>query len=312
MSLIRNEFDKEINQEIHQIIEHNIEEIKDSSNTKNVYDWKDYLSEETLLSLIDQEVPRNRHSNMSRINLSTVGKKVKLIMQRLYPDMFVWCSGYFYYPPTGFMGWHTNHNDPCDRVYITYASESNKSFFRYYDNGELITDYDDKGITIRRFKVTGERPYFWHCVGSECDRISIGFTFRPITKYLERPMALYAIIENNKVINLTEWNGDTSIWSPPTGTTAVLANDKVAIGCSYIDNAYVFESVSGDSTNTQKFAELRTSRNTKIAESDWRVVVANETGTTISTEWKKYRQALRDLPANTSDINDPPWPTEPS
>lgn len=312
MSLIRNEFDEEINQEIHQIIEPHIEEIKDSSNAKNISDWKDYLSEATLLSLIDQEVPRNKHSNMSRIDLATVGKKVKSVMQRLYPDMFVWCSGYFYYPPTGFMGWHTNHNDPCDRIYITYASKSNKSFFRYYDNGKLITDYDDKGITVRRFKVPGNRPYFWHCVGSECDRISIGFTFRPITKYLERPMARYAIIENNKVINITEWNGDTSMWSPPAGTSAVLATDQVGIGCSYIDGNYVFASVNGDSTTAEKFIELRSSRDKKIAESDWRVVMANETGTTIPTAWRTYRQALRDLPANTSDINDPPWPTEPS
>ena len=38
MSLIRNEFDEEINQEIHQIIEPHIEEIKDSSNAKNISD----------------------------------------------------------------------------------------------------------------------------------------------------------------------------------------------------------------------------------------------------------------------------------
>ena len=28
-------------------------------------------------------------------------------------------------------------------------------------------------------------------------------------------------------------------------------------------------------------------------------------------EWKTYRQALRDLPANTSDINNPSYPTRP-
>ena len=74
------------------------------------------------------------------------------------------------------MGWHTNHDNPLERVYITYATEERKSFFRYIDNGKMITDYDNKGITVRQFKVT-DKPYiFWHCVGSECDRVSFGYT----------------------------------------------------------------------------------------------------------------------------------------
>ena len=33
---------------------------------------------------------------------------------------------------------------------------------------------------------------------------------------------------------------------------------------------------------------------------------------TMSDAWKTYRQALRDLPANTSDPSNPTWPTKPS
>ena len=75
------------------------------------------------------------------------------------------------------MGWHTNYDQPGHRLYITYSSENNKSFFRYRNRGEnqIMTDYDDKGITIREFLVPYKKPYFWHCVGSECDRISFGF-----------------------------------------------------------------------------------------------------------------------------------------
>ncbi len=85
--------------------------------------------------------------------------------------------GAFYYPPTGFMGWHTNCGTPGERFYITWASEDKKSFFRYYDDekDEIITDYDDKGLTIRQFTIPTGKPYFWHCVGSECDRFSFGF-----------------------------------------------------------------------------------------------------------------------------------------
>ena len=32
---------------------------------------------------------------------------------------------------------------------------------------------------------------------------------------------------------------------------------------------------------------------------------------TMSDAWKTYRQALRDLPANTKDPANPTWPTKP-
>ena len=55
---------------------------------------------------------------------------------------------------------------------------------------------------------------------------------------------------------------------------------------------------------------VRSNRNRLLAESDWTqnrdVVLSND------EEWKTYRQALRDLPANTTDWTNPPWPTKPS
>ena len=86
-------------------------------------------------------------------------------------------SGWFIYPPTGYMGWHTNYKKPCYRLYISYAFEHHKSFFRYLnpETNEIVTDYDDKGITIRKFFVPEKPPYFWHCVGSNCIRISLGY-----------------------------------------------------------------------------------------------------------------------------------------
>ena len=86
-------------------------------------------------------------------------------------------SGWFIYPPTGYMGWHTNYKKSCYRLYISYATEHQKSFFRYLnpETNEIITDYDDQGITIRKFFVPPKPPYFWHCVGSNCIRISLGY-----------------------------------------------------------------------------------------------------------------------------------------
>ena len=53
---------------------------------------------------------------------------------------------------------------------------------------------------------------------------------------------------------------------------------------------------------------LRMKRNKKLAKSDW---MANS-DVNMTDTWKTYRQALRDLPANTADPKNPTWPTEPS
>ena len=54
---------------------------------------------------------------------------------------------------------------------------------------------------------------------------------------------------------------------------------------------------------------IREKRDRLLAETDW--MVLSDT-TEISDDWKNYRQALRDLPANTSDPTNPTWPTKPS
>ena len=58
--------------------------------------------------------------------------------------------------------------------------------------------------------------------------------------------------------------------------------------------------------------DLRIRRNKKLTDCDW--TQGNDTPLSNSkkTEWATYRQALRDLPDNTSDSSDPTWPSEPS
>lgn len=53
---------------------------------------------------------------------------------------------------------------------------------------------------------------------------------------------------------------------------------------------------------------LRSQRNRLLAETD----VYALPDRTLSDEMRAYRQALRDLPANTSDPQNPTWPTKPS
>jgi hypothetical protein len=53
---------------------------------------------------------------------------------------------------------------------------------------------------------------------------------------------------------------------------------------------------------------LRLERNRRLAETDWtQLPDAPET----STDWRAYRQALRDLPQITTDPFSPPWPELP-
>jgi hypothetical protein len=59
--------------------------------------------------------------------------------------------------------------------------------------------------------------------------------------------------------------------------------------------------------NNRALERLRTKRNELLKESDWRA----SSDLSMSDEWKTYRQALRDLPATTSDPINPTWPDEP-
>ena len=55
----------------------------------------------------------------------------------------------------------------------------------------------------------------------------------------------------------------------------------------------------------------RATRDGLIASCDWMAIKAFEGGTTVSTEWATYRQALRDVSAQAGFPNTIVWPTQP-
>mgnify|MGYP000034591027 CR=1 FL=1 len=57
----------------------------------------------------------------------------------------------------------------------------------------------------------------------------------------------------------------------------------------------------------KEWADLRSKRNHLLAETDYFALVDS----TLTDEMRIYRQALRDLPANTTDPFNPVWPTKP-
>jgi|TARA_B110000908_G_scaffold124810_1_gene146329 hypothetical protein len=140
-----------------------------------VKDWADKLTPEYLSS---SNISISNETNMVSFEGLGVTQQITQIIQKVFPKQVVRATGFFHYPPTGYMGWHTNRNEPCKRLYLTWTNEAKKSFFRYIKDEKVITDYDDKGLTSRIFEVTGEEPFFWHCVGSETDRLSFGFSIR--------------------------------------------------------------------------------------------------------------------------------------
>ena len=89
------------------------------------------------------------------------------------------CSGHFWYPPGGYMGWHTNSEAPGWRLYITHTDEPEKSFFRYRhpDTEQIITSMDSEW-DVRMFFVSHDRP-LWHTVYSDTNRFSLGYILLP-------------------------------------------------------------------------------------------------------------------------------------
>ena len=57
----------------------------------------------------------------------------------------------------------------------------------------------------------------------------------------------------------------------------------------------------------QALVRLRSKRNRLLAETDYLAL----SDATLTDEMSTYRQALRDLPANTTDPANPVWPTKP-
>ena len=64
--------------------------------------------------------------------------------------------------------------------------------------------------------------------------------------------------------------------------------------------------------DSEAAASVRAERDRLIAETDWVVVMAKETGTNIATAMKTYRQELRDLPSAAGFPHTMAWPTKPS
>jgi len=60
-----------------------------------------------------------------------------------------------------------------------------------------------------------------------------------------------------------------------------------------------------------KTRQMRQQRDSLLTQCDWTQLSDSPLSETKKTEWQAYRQTLRDLPANITDIDNIVWPTKP-
>ena len=162
------------------------------NNIKDGFSWSINCNFLSIYEHLDrqkshQKNPYSKHNivldpTSSRTSLYIEMETLQNLIAEHFPDRNIKRSGGFWYRPDDYMGWHNNHNRRGSRIYVTYADENGKSFFRYYDNEEhkVITTYDKKGWTIRMFDIPNNPDeYYWHCVYSRCNRFSFGFNVEP-------------------------------------------------------------------------------------------------------------------------------------
>ena len=113
-----------------------------------------------------------------------------------------------------------------------------------------------------------------------------------------------ALVLNGKVIELAETEFEVHsdlIW--------VDATSDAEVGGTWNGSSF---GPRDTRTDEQKLADdwswLRNERNKRLKETDWWAL----SDITMTDEERSYREALRNLPANTSDPRNPVWPTKPN
>lgn len=85
-----------------------------------------------------------------------------------------------YYPPGGFVGWHTNYDANAYQVLFTWSTGN--GYFRYLDNktGEIVTHQDVAGWQCRHYYFGAENEpedHCWHSAYAGDERITLAYKF---------------------------------------------------------------------------------------------------------------------------------------
>lgn len=166
--------------------------IKSKGNTNfnfTVSDIEEKLSYSTYKKYKDEyiDIPKARHrtGNDNRVILEISKKDIEELTETVsnINKVKLVNTGFFWYPPLSYCGWHTNSDNEGRRIYYIFSQEKNKSFLRNIQNDQIVTKYDNLGWTKNDFTVSSDKTNLnWHCVGSYTNRISIGFKSLESTK----------------------------------------------------------------------------------------------------------------------------------
>jgi len=85
-----------------------------------------------------------------------------------------------YYPPGGYVGWHTNYDANAYQILFTWSDGN--GFFRYLDNktGEMVTIPDVKGWQCRHYYFGSDKEpenLCWHSAYAGGERITLAYKF---------------------------------------------------------------------------------------------------------------------------------------
>lgn len=86
-----------------------------------------------------------------------------------------------YYPPGGFVGWHTNWNANAYQILFTWSRDGN-GYFKYYDKAKdkIITIQDKPGWQCRHYyfgRKDEEDHHCWHSAYAGGERITLAYKF---------------------------------------------------------------------------------------------------------------------------------------
>ena len=118
----------------------------------------------------------------------------------------------------------------------------------------------------------------------------------------------YAHLDGEKLLGwYTKDIHGNNIPTPNVEVTEEVWNKALEDGANaYVDSKFVYKDFS---TNDEKAASIRIQRNQLLEQSDW--TQAKDVALSNDADWKTYRQALRDIPAQSGFPTNVTFPTKP-
>ena len=123
----------------------------------------------------------------------------------------------------------------------------------------------------------------------------------------EGPQATGGTVYQYSVYGGIEQIGDKWFTKYNLGPAFFDTEDEDGVVTTAAENEAAYKAVK----DAEQSKSVRASRDSKLAESDWRVIKSAETATPLPEEWASYRQALRDISSQAGFPWTLVWPESP-